>query len=378
MNFSELNIIEPILKALEEEWYSTPTPIQEQSIPLILQRKDILGCAQTWTWKTASFAIPILQMIHNKNRSAKHRRIIKALVLAPTRELAIQIWESFTTYGRHLALRNTIIYGWVGQWTQVKELKKWVDILIATPWRLLDLIIQNFVDLKSLDFFVLDEADRMLDMWFINDIKSIMSYISPIRQNLLFSATMPSSIIKLAEQILVNPKKIEVTPASSTVDTISQSVYFVDKSHKNELLLHILKDKKISSVLVFSKTKYWADKIVNFLNNAGIKSCAIHWDKKQWTRQAALRDFKNWNIKVLVATDIAARWIDIDDLSFVINYDLPSESETYVHRIWRTWRAWSNWNAISFCDNEEKNYLWNIIKLIKKDIPVVLEHPFAI
>ena len=376
MSFENLNLIEPILKALKTEGYTTPTPIQEQSIPIILDRKDLLGCAQTGTGKTAAFAIPILQILEGGKIYDQGPRAIKCLILTPTRELAIQIGESFTAYGRHTGMKHTVIFGGVSQGSQVSALKSGVDILIATPGRLLDLINQKFVQLHYLKIFVLDEADRMLDMGFIHDVKKIITKIPQKRQTLFFSATMPDEIQKLANTILVNPEKVEVTPASSTADTIDQSLFFVEKNDKKKLLIHILNDRSIKSALIFSRTKHGADKITKDLVKAGIKTEAIHGNKSQNARQKALSNFKSGQIKALIATDIAARGIDIDELSHVINFELPNIPETYVHRIGRTGRAGSSGIAYSFCDEEEMEYLKDIQKLIGKEIPIIEDQPY--
>lgn len=375
MQFQSLNLIEPILKALEEEGYTNPTPIQEQAIPILLQGKDLLGCAQTGTGKTAAFAIPILQLLSASKAKDKKRRV-RSLVLTPTRELAVQIGESFEAYGRHTGLKSTVIFGGVNQKSQTTALVHGVDILVATPGRLIDLMQQGHLSLADVEYFVLDEADRMLDMGFINDIKKILVALPKKRQSLFFSATMPQEITKLASTILVNPEKVTVTPVSSTVEIIQQSVYFVDKGNKNPLLIEILKDENIKTVLVFTRTKHGADKIVKLLTKNNIKAEAIHGNKAQNARQRALSNFKAQTTRVLVATDIAARGIDVDDLQYVINYDIPNISETYVHRIGRTGRAGAKGTAISFCDIEEKAYLQDIEKLIAKPIPVVENHPY--
>ena len=373
MTFENLNLIEPILKALRQEGYTSPTPIQEQSIPILLQGKDLLGCAQTGTGKTAAFSIPILQKLYKTD----HRKGIKALVLTPTRELAIQIGESFEAYGRYTGLKHAVIFGGVGQKPQTDALRSGIQILVATPGRLLDLISQGFISLSSLDFFVLDEADRMLDMGFIHDIKRILKLLPARRQTLFFSATMPPEIETLANSMLTKPEKAEVTPASSTVDIISQQVYFVEKKEKKDLLIHLLKDTSIESVLIFTRTKYGADKLARVLTKAGIGAEAIHGNKTQNARQRALTNFKNHTLRALIATDIAARGIDVDQLSHVINYELPNVPETYVHRIGRTGRAGHEGVAISFCESEELPYLKDIQKLIGKNIPVVKDHPFV-
>ena len=376
MAFKKLELIEPILKALSAEGYTTPTPIQAQSIPLILEKRDLLGCAQTGTGKTAAFAIPILQLLHEDKTVERGPRQIKVLVLTPTRELAIQIDESFESYGKFTSLTHTVIFGGVSQLNQTNILRRGVDILVATPGRLLDLISQGFIDLKYLKIFVLDEADRMLDMGFIHDVKRIITKLPVKRQTLFFSATMPPEIQKLANVLLTNPAKVEVTPVSSTVDAIDQSLFYVDKKDKPKLLLHLLQDPAIVTALVFSRTKHGADKVVKFLQHAHITSAAIHGNKSQNARQNALSNFKGGKTRVLVATDIAARGIDIDELSHVINFDLPDVPETYVHRIGRTGRAGNTGIAISFCDAEEREELRDIQKLIGKSIPVVSDHPF--
>jgi ATP-dependent RNA helicase RhlE len=377
MTFQELNLIEPITKALTEEGYTTPTPIQAKAIPLILQHRDLLGCAQTGTGKTAAFAIPMLQILEEKPKNKNEKGPIRALILTPTRELAIQIGESFAAYGRFTNISHTVIFGGVGQKPQTDALRRGVDILIATPGRLLDLINQGFVHLKQLEIFVLDEADRMLDMGFVHDVKKILKLLPAKRQSLFFSATMPPVIMTLADTILSNPAKVEVTPVSSTADTIKQSVYFVDKSDKNNLLLHILKDDTIATALVFTRTKHGADKVVKVLRKAGVTSEAIHGNKSQNARQNALKNFKSQTTRVLVATDIAARGIDVDDLTHVINYEIPNIPETYVHRIGRTGRAGAKGTAFSFCDVDEKGYLKDIHKLIDKNIPVTKDHPYS-
>ncbi|SDH03414.1 ATP-dependent RNA helicase RhlE [Dyadobacter soli] len=378
MTFQDLKLIEPIKKALQEEGYTTPTPIQAKAIPVILENKDLLGCAQTGTGKTAAFAIPMLQLLHENPVGKFERSRIRALILTPTRELAIQIGESFAAYGRHTRVRHSVIFGGVGQKPQTDALQKGVDVLIATPGRLLDLINQGFIKLNQLEFFVLDEADRMLDMGFVHDVKKVIKLLPSKRQSLFFSATMPPAIVTLAGTILRNPAKVEVTPVSSTADTIRQSVFFVDKSDKNSLLLHILKDESIATALVFTRTKHGADKVVKVLRKAGVTSEAIHGNKSQSARQNALKNFKSQTTRVLVATDIAARGIDVDDLTHVINYEIPNIPETYVHRIGRTGRAGAKGIALSFCDKEEKAFLKDIHKLIAKNIPVVNDHPYAI
>lgn len=376
MTFQHLGLIEPILQALVEEGYTTPTPIQSQAIPIVLHGHDLLGCAQTGTGKTAAFAIPILQLLSQKPNS-QHRHI-KSLIVTPTRELALQIAESFMNYGRNLDLNCAVVFGGVGQEPQVKALKKGVDILVATPGRLLDLMQQGFVNLDHIEIFVLDEADRMLDMGFIHDIKKLLVKLPKKKQTLFFSATMPEQIVALSNSILHNAEKVEVTPVSSTADTIKQFLFFVDKGNKSSLLLELLKNDKIKTVLVFTKTKHGADKVVKTLLQQDIKAEAIHGNKGQTARIRALSNFKAQTTRVLIATDIAARGIDVDDLQYVINYDLPNIPETYVHRIGRTGRAGANGTSFSFCDAEEKPYLKDIEKLIQKSIPVIKDHPFPL
>ncbi|MBF9140388.1 DEAD/DEAH box helicase [Hymenobacter properus] len=378
MTFDDLNLIDPILKALKEEGYTNPTPIQEQAIPHVLEGKDLLGVAQTGTGKTAAFTVPILQVLHRTAQVSNHSsRAIRCLVLTPTRELAIQINESFGAYGRHLSqIRHTVIFGGVGQHPQVQALKRGVEVLIATPGRLLDLMNQGFVDLRQIEVFVLDEADRMLDMGFIHDIKRILPKLPAKRQTLFFSATMPGQIQELAASILrPNPVRVAVTPVSSTADTVTQSVYLVENNDKPALLRHILQDKDIKRVLVFTRTKHGADKVVKALAANSIPAEAIHGNKSQNHRQRALANFKSGSTRVLVATDIAARGIDVDELTHVINYEIPNEPETYVHRIGRTGRAGAFGTAFSFVEDEERAYLQDIQKLIRRQIDVD-EHPF--
>lgn len=373
MSFKNLELTQPILKALDTQGYTTPTPIQKQAIPLVLQGKDILGVAQTGTGKTAAFGIPLLQILDEKNNSKKG---IKALILTPTRELAIQIDESLAAYGKYTKLSHSVIFGGVSQVNQVSKLKRGVDILVATPGRLLDLMNQGFINLRQLEIFVLDEADRMLDMGFIHDVKKVIKVLPEKRQTLFFSATMPEEIQSLAKIMLKNPSKIEVTPPSSTVDKIQQRIYFTNKPDKRKLLLHLLETNGISTALVFTRTKHGADKVARFLDKAKIKSAAIHGNKSQNSRQNALKNFKNGNLNVLVATDIAARGIDIDELKHVFNFDLPNVPETYVHRIGRTGRAGNEGMAISFCAADERKELKDIEKLAAIKIPVVDEHPY--
>lgn len=371
MSFKNLRLIEPILKALDQEGYETPTQIQEKSITPILDRRDILGCAQTGTGKTAAFTIPILQLMHEHRAESNSRvRTIDCLILTPTRELAIQIGESIAAYGRHLSLRHHVVFGGVSQHGQVNAIRNGVDILVATPGRLLDLMQQGHITLSNIKFFVLDEADRMLDMGFIYDVKKVIAKLPAKRQSLFFSATMPPEISQLADMLLKNPIKVEVTPVSSTVEIIQQAIYFVDKNDKQDLLIDILKDRSIETLLVFTQMKHAADKLSKKLLASGISAAAIHGNKSQNARQTALENFKNKRVRVLVATDIAARGIDIDQLSHVLNYELPNVPETYVHRIGRTGRAGASGIALSFCSREEKPYLRDIEKLIKKSIPV--------
>jgi ATP-dependent RNA helicase RhlE len=367
-----------LLKALNNEGYTNPTPIQQQAIPIVLQKRDLLGCAQTGTGKTAAFALPLLQLLYQQTKDAAVRgpRSIRALILTPTRELAIQIGDSFAAYGKFMDLKHLVIFGGVSQHPQTEALKRGVDIMVATPGRLLDLISQGFITLQHLKFFVLDEADRMLDMGFVHDVKRVITKLPDNRQSLFFSATMPPEIQKLASVILNNPAKVEVTPVSSTAETITQSVYFVSKQDKRVLLQHLLEDKGIKTALVFTRTKHGADKVVKDLNKAGITAEAIHGNKSQNARQRALSNFKSRQTRVLVATDIAARGIDIDELTHVINYELPNVPETYVHRIGRTGRAGADGIAFSFCDMEERAYLHDIHKLIARNIPVVEAHPY--
>lgn len=376
MTFQDLGVIAPILKALSTEGYTSPTPIQQQAIPVLLRGKDLLGCAQTGTGKTCAFAVPILQHLYKNRPDRNAHKKISALIVTPTRELAIQIGDSFKTYGRHTGLRTTVIYGGVRQGAQTQQLRRGVDILVATPGRLLDLINQGFISLGHVRYFVLDEADRMLDMGFIHDIKRIIAELPEERQSLFFSATLPASIVRLSRQILGDPAKITIRPEQATAEKVDQAVYFVHKKSKSKLLVHLLRYDAISSALIFSRTKHGANKIVKMLDRASIQAAAIHSNKSQGARQRALNDFKRGLTNVLVATDIAARGIDVDDLSHVINYDLPNIPETYVHRIGRTGRANASGTALSFCDREERAYLRDIQKLIDQKIPVVEEHPF--
>jgi ATP-dependent RNA helicase RhlE len=377
MSFNDLQVIEPVLKALCDEGYTTPTPVQQQSIPIILQQKDLLGCAQTGTGKTAAFAIPILQLLHQEAGQQKdRRRRVRALVLTPTRELAIQVGESFKAYGKYLPLRHLVIYGGVPQYTQVNALSQGTDILVATPGRLLDLLQQRRLSLDDIKYFVLDEADRMLDMGFIHDVKRIIAKLPSSRQTIFFSATMAPEVQALSGSLLKKPVTVKVTPPATTVELIEQSLYFVDKQNKKSLLISLLSDSLIKTALVFTKTKHGADKVARELSRAGIQAGAIHGNKSQNARQSTLHGFKTGKLRVLVATDIAARGIDIDGMSHVFNFELPNVPETYVHRIGRTGRAGASGIAISFCDREEKVLLRDIQRLINEEIKVVKEHAY--
>jgi ATP-dependent RNA helicase RhlE len=377
MTFKELQLINHIQQALTEEGYTSPTPIQEQAIPEILAGQDLVACAQTGTGKTGAFAIPILNLIHRIVGSLKKTKHIRTLVVTPTRELAIQIDESFKTYGKYTGVKSLVIFGGVNQVPQVNELKQGVDVLIATPGRLLDLHKQGFIDLNHMHHLVLDEADQMLDMGFINDVKKIIKLTPDNRQTLLFSATMPLAIRELADSFLTRPKYISVTPISSTAENVAQKVYFVNKEDKRLLLKQLIIQESLSNALVFTRTKHGADNIVKVLKKAHIKAEAIHGDKSQNARQRVLEGFKNKEIDILVATDIAARGIDIEQLPFVINFDIPNISETYVHRIGRTGRAGNSGLAISFCGKDEKPYWQDIEKLIRMKIKVVSDHPYG-
>ena len=376
MTFNELNLSAPLLRAIAEAGYETPSPIQAKAIPPVLEGRDLMGCAQTGTGKTAAFALPMLDRLH----AAKPRKpgAIRALILTPTRELALQIGESFAAYGKYQKLRATVIFGGVGQAPQVEAIKKGVEILIACPGRLNDLVGQGLVDLSNIEIFVLDEADRMLDMGFVHDVKKVIAKLPKQRQNLMFSATMPKEIEQLAADILQDPAFVKVDPVSSTVDRIDQSLYFVEKGNKKFLLPWLIKNLNppVVNALVFSRTKHGADKIAKDLNKQGISAAAIHGNKSQSARVAALEGFKAGKTKVLVATDIAARGIDISELSHVFNYDLPEVPETYVHRIGRTARAGADGTAVSFCAPEEKEYLAGIEKLNRRQIPVISGHPW--
>jgi len=374
MNFLSMGLMDPLKRALEDEGYHTPTPIQQQAIPFVLEGRDILGCAQTGTGKTAAFSLPLLQRLSETPVPAG-KRPIRALILTPTRELAIQIKESLDAYGRYLNLRNAVIFGGVGQQPQVDALRRGIDILVATPGRFLDLSQQGHISLKQLEVFILDEADRMLDMGFIHDVRRVIQMLPSRRQSLFFSATMPPEIQVLADKILTNPCKVEVAPPATTAETIQQSIYRCDKADKKGLLIQILEDSSIQRALVFSRTKHGANRIARDLSKAGIRAEAIHGDKSQNARQNALKNFKNFQTRILVATDIAARGIDVDDLTHVINYDIPNVPETYVHRIGRTGRAGANGTAISLCEEEEVAYVRDIQKLTRIEIPVVLGDP---
>ena len=374
MKFVDLNLSDPIARALREEEYETPTPIQAQAIPPVMEGRDVLGCAQTGTGKTAAFALPVLHNLSQQQQPAG-RRMIRCLILSPTRELALQILESLRSYGRHLPLRHTVIFGGVGQHPQVQALRQGVDVLVATPGRLLDLMNQGYVDLGSVETFILDEADRMLDMGFITDIRRIVPALPQERQTLMFSATMPNEIRKLADSILTKPVSVQVTPVASTVKLIDQSVYFVDKNNKPQLLVHLIENTGISRAIVFMRTKRGADKVVRKLHKAGIKSEAIHGDKTQSARQRAMTNFRSGKTQILIASDIASRGIDVDDISHVFNYDVPNEPETYVHRIGRTGRAGASGQAISFCAVDERAYIRDIEKLTRQKIPVRHDHP---
>ena len=376
MLFENLSLSKSIQRAVFEEGYTSPTPIQEKAIPFILAGKDLVGCAQTGTGKTAAFAIPIIHNLHRMIGSSKKTKEIRCLVVTPTRELAVQIGESFDTYGKYTNIRQLTVFGGVSQVPQVDQLKKGVDVLIATPGRLLDLHKQGFIDFDSLHYLVLDESDLMLDMGFINDVRKIVKLVPTNRQTLLFSATMPISIRELADTFLNKPEYVSVTPVSSTAEIIEQQIYFVDKENKRGLLYHLIRNENLSNVLVFVRTKHGADNVVKALKKHGVNAEAIHGDKSQTARQRVLDQFKNKEITVLVATDIAARGIDIESLPYVINFDLPNIPETYVHRIGRTGRAGNGGISISFCGRDEEPYWKDIQKLIKVNVKTMKEHPF--
>ena len=375
MRFEELNLNTSLTKAIKELNYSSPTSIQEKAIPIILKKHDVLGSAQTGTGKTAAFALPILHHLINEANNHNKKKI-KTLVITPTRELAIQIAENFTLYAKYSNITTTVIFGGVKQGSQTDALNKGVDILVATPGRLLDLMGQGYISLKDISYFVLDEADRMLDMGFINDIKKVLEKLPNERQSLFFSATMPKNIIDLSNKILKSPQKIVAHQNSTTAETIQQYIYYTNKSTKKDLLFHILKNKDIKQILIFSRTKHGADRIVRTLKKKKINSAAIHGDKSQSQRQRTLKEFKENKLRVLVATDIAARGIDIDQLNYVLNYDIPNEAETYVHRIGRCGRAGNKGISISICEPEENTYVKNIEKLISKKIDIVNDNPF--
>ena len=376
MRFADLKLIPPILKALKDKKYEEPTPIQARAIPIVLQRRDVLGVAQTGTGKTAAFSIPLIQLIHRIEAREAGKPTLRALILTPTRELAIQIEESIASYSKYTIVKQAVIFGGVKQHKQVEALRKGVPILVATPGRLLDLIGQGIISLDTIKVFILDEADRMPDMGFINDIKKILPLLPKKRQSLFFSATMPDNIVKLSRKILKDPKRIEVTPASTTAETIQQYIYYTNRTEKKKLLRHILKDKKIDQVLVFARTKRGADRIAKDLKGKKVAAAAIHGDKAQNQRQKVLKAFKKGDLRVLVATDIAARGIDIDKLQYVINYDIPNVPETYVHRIGRSGRAGEDGIAIAISEPEENAYVKDIERLIKQKIKVLKDHPF--
>lgn len=376
MTFEDLELIDPILEALEDKNYITPTPIQGKAIPLVLKRRDVLGCAQTGTGKTAAFAIPIVQLIHRIEKKNTGKPTLRALIVTPTRELAIQIDENIKAYSKHTKVHHTVIFGGVKQGPQVQKLQRGVHILTATPGRLLDLESQGYIDFSTIKMFVLDEADRMLDMGFINDIRKLLKLLPEERQSLFFSATMPNNIVELSRKILKDPIKIEVAPVSSTAETIRQYLYYTNKPDKKKLLLHILTDRDIDQVLLFSRTKHGADRIVRDLKRKNIRTAAIHGDKAQNQRQKALKQFKSGELRVLVATDIAARGIDINKLRYVINYDIPNVPETYVHRIGRSGRAGEEGVSISICEPEENTYIRGIERLINQKIEVIKDNPY--
>ena len=376
MKFNDLALEAPILKALKQQGYTQPTPIQEKAIPILLEGHDLLGVAQTGTGKTAAFGIPILNHLYKDKTTGKGKPKVKALVVTPTRELAIQIAENFTAYSQYTSIRNTVIFGGVKQAQQVKKLRNGVDVLIATPGRLLDLVGQGHITFKDLKYVVLDEADQMLDMGFIHDVKKIIAQLPQKRQSLFFSATMPKTIVELSRKMLGKFERVTIKPEQATAEKVEQGIYFVSKANKLKLLVHLLEERKNESVLVFSRTKHGANKIVKKLEQSGIRSAAIHGNKSQNMRQKALGDFKEGKLKVLIATDIAARGIDVDELSLVINFDLPNVPETYVHRIGRTGRANASGIALSFCMAEERPYLKDIEKLIKQKVPRLEDHPF--
>ncbi len=377
MKFEDLDLIPSILKALKDQNYTTPTTIQEKAIPLVLEGNDVLGSAQTGTGKTAAFSIPIIQHLATRNTNNRGKRKIASLIVTPTRELAIQIGENLRAYSKYTEIKNTVIFGGVNQRPQISALKVGVDILVATPGRLLDLMNQGYISLKDVNYFVLDEADRMLDMGFIHDLKKILAALPKKRQSLFFSATMPSNILKLSNQILHQPKKVEVNPVSSTAKTIQQSLYTTNKSSKLKLFMHLLDTiLEEEQVLLFTRTKHGADRIVRNLRKSKVTCAAIHGNRSQNQRQKALKEFKSGDIRVLVATDIAARGIDIDKLRYVVNYDIPNDPETYVRRIGRCGRAGEEGISISIAEPEENAYIRDIEKLIKKKITLEKDNPF--
>ncbi len=370
-------LAEPLLRVLNEISYNTPTPIQEKTIPVLLQKRDVLGCAQTGTGKTAAYSLPLLHLLNEKHVPNK-KPAVRALILTPTRELAIQVSDSIALYTRYLPLQHLALYGGVPKFNQIRKLRQGVDVLIATPGRLLDMMQEKHVSLNQVEFFVLDEADHMLDLGFIHDVRRVISKLPSKRQTILLSATMPANVKQLAAGLLNNPEKIEIAKVEPKEELIEQALYYVDKPNKRHLLLHILKTEAIDTAIVFSRTKHGADKIAKFINNSGIKAEAIHGNKSQNSRQSTLENFINKTTRILVATDIAARGIDIKGVSHVINFDLPESAETYVHRIGRTGRAGVKGIAISFCEDEERSYLRDIQKLIAKTIPIVKNHPYDV
>ncbi|GAB4132933.1 MAG: DEAD/DEAH box helicase [Bacteroidia bacterium] len=374
MSFQQLNLISPILSALDRKGYQTPTPVQEQSIPYILEGRDIFGCAQTGTGKTAAFVLPLLQLLHT---SKQHTKGPSVLILAPTRELAGQISESIVDFGVNMKITHTVIFGGVSQHAQTKSLSRNPDIIVATPGRLMDLMNQGYVRLNTIKYLVLDEADRMLDMGFIRDIRKILAQTPAEKQCLFFSATATPEFNQLAGSMLKNPAKVAVSPVSSTATTVKQGVYYVRKEDKGRLLKHLINEENISHAIVFTRTKRGADKVAKDLNQNGIKAEAIHGNKSQGAREKALSRFKNRNVQILVATDIASRGIDVNKLSHVINYEIPEQAETYVHRIGRTGRAGETGIALSFCTRDEMPYMKDINKLIKKNVEIIAQHPFA-
>ncbi len=376
MDFKNLKLVSPLEKALERQWFKKATEIQQKAIPLIIDWKDILASAQTWSWKTLAFVLPILNNMYEQRKAKwdtewKSKRILQTLVIVPTRELAIQIWESFSAYCTNTNFKHTTIFWWVNQFHQVKVLEKWIDILISTPWRLEDLISQWYIKLSYIKYLVLDEADIMLDMWFLDDIKKIIKRIPENKQTLLFSATLPNKIIKLSSEILKNPESITINKVSFTTDDIDQFAYILANSNKRKLLQYLVKKPIYKSIIVFVRTKDETEYVLEYIKSIKISCDNIHRNRSQNARQRALKSLKDWNIKVLVATDIASRWLDVSWLSLVINYNIPKEPETYVHRIWRTGRAWEKWISISFCTKLDEENFKNIEKLIWKKIKLL-------